>query len=78
MFIYQNNKLYIRKLNGKLVGVNITPTKIIEVRGTSTVIADKYLALGLNEVKAKFQLADGNSYRFPTQSKQSPKKTITK
>lgn len=64
MFVYQNDKLYVLS-DDKLVGVTITPTQHI-----LNDVAEEYvdgLVLTIQEVYAKFGIAGGQSYVFPTE-----------
>jgi len=74
MFVYQDGKLYIRKDDDKIIGVNIDPFGVVkEVSGTQAKIGDKYKSLQMFEVKAKFNIVDGG-YKFPKPKKKSTPK----
>lgn len=66
MYIYQNGKLYVRKEDNALIGVEIYPDKgVFEVEGTETQIAELYEECTPYEVKCRFQLEIDNPYLFP-------------
>lgn len=71
MYILQDGRLYIQD-GDKLVGVEIHSDKIIKVEGTETTLSDKYSLLTPFEVRAKFNITEGNGYIFP-RPKQEPK-----
>lgn len=70
MFVYQNNKLYVQK-SDKLVGVDITPSNVTELKDETAELASKYLLLTAKEVRLKFAIneIDNGSYKFPRKKK---------
>lgn len=75
MYIYKDGKLYVQK--GKdIVGVNISPTDVVVLEETKTKLEFPYEQLMPFEVRAKFNIKDGNDYKFPLPNKkqeQEPK-----
>ena len=72
MFTIYDGKVY--KVNGKtMVGVDITPTSLKMVKGTEIETPSLNNVLTLKEVKIKYQVVSGNSYKFPI-----PKKKVDK
>jgi len=67
MYIYQNGKLYTQ-LGETLVGVEIYPHEVVQVKGTETKLADKYEPLTKYEVMIKFDIAN-TPYIFPQEKK---------
>ena len=72
MFTIYEDKVY--KVNGKtMVGVDITPTSLKMVKGTEIETPSLNNVLTLKEVKIKYQVVSGKSYKFPI-----PKKKVDK
>lgn len=67
MYIYQNGKLYTQ-LGETLVGVEIYPHEVVQVKGTETKLADEYESLTKYEVLVKFNIAN-EPYIFPQEKK---------
>lgn len=68
MFTIYDGKVY--KVNGKtMVGVDITPTSLKMVNGTEIKTPSLNKVLTLKEVKIKYQVVSGNSYKFPRPTK---------
>ena len=66
MYIYQNGKLYVRKEDNALIGVEIYPDKgIFEVEGTETVLSDVYEVCTPYEARCRFQITIETPYIFP-------------
>lgn len=64
MYTIHNGKLY--RVNGdRLVGVDITPTDITLIEGSKIDIPQITNLLTLKEVKSKFGISVGESYKFP-------------
>lgn len=73
MFTIYDGKVY--KVNGnKLVGVDITPTDVKEVKGEEIKSPKLTNILTLREVKIKF----GGEYKFPVKKKAPAKKKVDK
>lgn len=75
MYIYQNGKLYCEK-NGKLMGVEIYPHKVVLVAHTKTEFLNKFSLLTTAEVFAKFHITDENPYIFPLDEVVVTRKTV--
>lgn len=72
MFTIYEDKIY--KVNGKtMVGVDITPTSLKMVKGTEIDTPNLNKILTLKEVKIKYHVVNGSSYKFPI-----PKKKVDK
>lgn len=68
MFTIYEGKVY--KVNGKtMVGVDITPTSLKMVKGTEIETPSLNNVLTLREVKIKYQVLSGKSYKFPKPTK---------
>lgn len=64
MYTIHNGKLY--RVNGdRLVGVDITPTDITLIEGSEIDMPQIDNLLTLKEVKTKFGISVGESYKFP-------------
>lgn len=68
MFTIYEGKLY--KVDGdKIVGVDITPTSVKTDGRTQRDLPKLNTLLTLNEVKIKYGINRGNSYEFPSPSR---------
>ena len=66
MYIYQNGKLYVRKEDNTLIGVEIYPDKgVFEVEGTETTLAEIYDVCTPYEARCRFHITIETPYKFP-------------
>ena len=59
------------------MGVDITPSSVKEVEGTKIKMPKINTLLTLREVRIKFGVVNGNSYKFPVEEKAMPKPKTT-
>lgn len=71
MYIYQDGKLYVRQ-GKKLIGVEIYPNSIKQVKGSETTEKSNRKVLTFDETMIKFQISDENPYIFPQERKEEP------
>lgn len=74
MYILQDNKLYVQKGKKQLVGVNVGPDKIVETSEKAE-LKPFFQILTPSEVRSKFNIREGNEYKFPVEKKTTKKKT---
>lgn len=74
MYILQNGKLYAQE-GDKLVGVNISLGKIEKLKETAKLGKD-FQVLTPAEVRAKFNIMGGGSYKFPVPKKVTKKTEV--
>lgn len=77
MYILQDGKLYVQD-GDVLVGVNVTPTGTTKINTEKTKFGNSYSLLTPFEVRAKFNIASGESYMFPVKKVEEPKVEVAK
>lgn len=68
MYIYQDGKLYVQD-GDVLVGVDVTPTGTTLIKTEKSKFGNAYALLTPSEVRAKFNIISGESYKFPRTKK---------
>lgn len=66
MLVLHDGKVYLRS-GDKMVGVDITPSKITKIEGTETKVpSGGFRKIEKFEVLAKFNVSDEKPYKFPS------------
>lgn len=75
MFILQDGKLHIHNKKG-IIGIEVYPDNIVEVKGTETKLKDSHIELSALEVWKRYNILE-SPYIYPKPvKKETPKKEV--